>query len=290
MVRIISELSGGLGNQLFQLAALFRYSGNQNHQLCVDSHLVSSNRGDKQSQIDVCHGLMIPESEISRDCHRRKYWLKRIKIREFVFRKGPIEFIISPDFSHSINFKFSETLQTIGLRGEWQHSEIDISFVKRIRDLRSQDVNCGSKDIWVHVRRSDYLDIPMQSIFSQLDENYFKESVNYLRGKLGNLKVHFITDDVDFVAEALVPIINNSEICHFEGNAWEILSSHKHPAGVVISNSTFGWWLATLTDSQYVVAPRTWYRNSSINILERLLGPNHERKFKNSKCKSKSQR
>jgi hypothetical protein len=106
----------------------------------------------------------------------------------------------------------------------------------------------------------------MQRIFSQLDENYFTESVKILRGKLGNLKVHFITDDVDFVAKTLVPIVNNSEICPFEGNAWEILSSHRQPAGVVISNSTFGWWLATLADSQYVVAPRIWYRNNSVNI------------------------
>lgn len=259
MSNVGAELSGGLGNQLFQLATLMNFRFLHKQDIFVDAHLVGNRRGDKTSQEEVCRLLSIPEKPFSKSCHSGRHWLIKFRAEEVLKGRSLTQVIYSSDGTKP-KFQLEKNLI---LRGEWQHPEIDVGFLDLIGGLRSGLDVCGSGEILVQIRRTDYLSPLSQNIFWNLDETYFITAIEALRSRLGNLRVHFITDDVGYVRDNLINRINDSKVCRLNGHAWRILSAHQSPAAVVISNSTFGWWIASLANTPHVIQPEKWFRDGS---------------------------
>jgi hypothetical protein len=110
-----------------------------------------------------------------------------------------------------------------------------------------------NKTIVVHIRRTDYLNYGKRDI--SLPMEYFKKRLDAL-GDIHDHLVYFVSDDIEHVKSYFKEQPNfiyssNNEITDFQ-----II---KNADIAIISNSSFAWWAAYLSDKQSkVYAPKNW--------------------------------
>jgi hypothetical protein len=110
-----------------------------------------------------------------------------------------------------------------------------------------------NKTIVVHIRRTDYLKYGKRDI--SLPMKYFKERLDAL-GDISTFKVIFVSDDISHVKSYFKEKENyifslNNEIIDFQ------IIMHADIA--IISNSSFAWWAAYLSEKKNTVyAPKNW--------------------------------
>lgn len=109
------------------------------------------------------------------------------------------------------------------------------------------------KTVVVHIRRTDYLKYGKRDI--SLPMEYFKERLDAL-GDISDFKVIFVSDDISHVRSYFKEKENyifslNNEIIDFQ----IIMNADI----AIISNSSFAWWAAYLSEKQNTVyAPKNW--------------------------------
>ncbi|TDQ12005.1 alpha-1,2-fucosyltransferase [Pedobacter metabolipauper] len=109
------------------------------------------------------------------------------------------------------------------------------------------------KTVVVHIRRTDYLNYGKRDI--SLPMEYFKKRLNDL-GNIDDHSVFFVSDDIEYVKDYFKEQSNyifssNNEITDFQ-----II---KNADIAIISNSSFAWWAAYLSEKDNkVYAPKNW--------------------------------
>ncbi|MEJ7557796.1 MAG: alpha-1,2-fucosyltransferase [Pedobacter sp.] len=109
------------------------------------------------------------------------------------------------------------------------------------------------KTVVVHIRRTDYLNYGKRDI--SLPMEYFEKRLTDL-GDISDHKVFFVSDDIEFVRSYFKEKPNyifssNNEITDFQ-----II---KNSDIAIISNSSFAWWAAYLSEKKNTVyAPKNW--------------------------------
>jgi hypothetical protein len=112
----------------------------------------------------------------------------------------------------------------------------------------------------VHIRRGDYVKIPN---LGYLTLDYFQEEMRCFLSKGIVSEFLLFSDDPDYVrkmlAEDLIPMSTVFE--SNQDDAAAILVAMSFGRFFILSNSTYSWWAANLTqhDSPLVVAPKFWY-------------------------------
>jgi hypothetical protein len=122
-----------------------------------------------------------------------------------------------------------------------------------------------SQPLTMHIRRGDYLN-PENDFIGALSPDFFIEALEDLRLKPGLAKreVWIFSDDVSGAREEFSGL-------DLGPHRWIETPRLSDPAesmillgmgaGIVISNSTFSWWAATLGGTEFVIAPAPWFRN-----------------------------
>lgn len=116
----------------------------------------------------------------------------------------------------------------------------------------------------VHVRRTDYLNIPA---FAVCGEEYYKVAMEKMRERIPNTRFFVFTDDPGWcrqeftsedtvVVSGLPPSQNPLHDMHLMS-----LASHH-----IIANSTYSWWAAWIAkrETQQVMMPNRWMANETI--------------------------
>lgn len=288
-------MTGGLGNQLFQLAAALNLG--QKSEIVLD--VINGNpRNGANGKADL-FSLYSP-LEIS-DFSEKKNSLST-KIGGYVLRSGAepsrIEKIklyqISILFLASVYFTISHrklisvkvnlgvgysdiepsSIFNTLLIGYFQsHNWADEPFVKEI--LESLDVQNSSKKftvlrdeilkdkpIIIHVRRGDYAFEPN---FGILDSSYYRKGLTLLREKGRDQKIWAFTDDRGWAEQLLnfdtlgmsdIQIVDDSDL-----STGEVFDLMRYGSAYVIANSSFSWWAAYLSriETSDVIAPEPWF-------------------------------
>jgi len=110
-----------------------------------------------------------------------------------------------------------------------------------------------NKTIVVHIRRTDYLKYGKRDISLPMD--YFRDRLDQIED-IETFKVIFVSDDMDhvksfFPARPNFIFSSNDEITDFQ----IIMNADI----AIISNSTFSWWAAYLSEKKNIVyAPKNW--------------------------------
>jgi len=128
----------------------------------------------------------------------------------------------------------------------------------------------------VHIRRGDYLN---EKSFGVLSEEYY---VKAIRAQLSTERYNSIwlfSDDLDLARE-LIPSdvgLPVREVCEFDHSPASTLQAMRLGYGYVIANSSFSWWAAYLTenDGAQVIAPKPWFH--SIPEPQDLIPPSWKR-------------
>jgi hypothetical protein len=266
---IITQLTGGLGNQLFQYAAGKSLALHHQTDLKFDlSHFQLHNSrsfGLNQFRMQVLEASdeerkrLIPGSDIRKITERLKQAHKRQVYRE-------------PFFHYDTNFFSAKS--DVYLKGNWQSEKYFKPFQEQIRkDFTIKDelithlqsfankLRCESS-VSVHIRRGDYLQPSTLAYHGVLSDTYYTKAMALFMEKNSQHKFYVFTDDVAWVKNNLVlpehhefvsGMVSTSAIEDFF-----LMQSCRHN---IIANSSFSWWAAWLNDhsDKIVISPKAWF-------------------------------
>jgi hypothetical protein len=251
------KLAGGLGNQLFQLAAA---KGAGSKILLIDVSLLVGS--DRVFELNPLKSSVNFENYELSQCSQM--FTKKIKERkEFLWQSiqagGNRPSVLSGYFQHP---KYAESI----LR------EV-VEVIESTSKPRKQTYcNCSGEHIAMHIRRGDYLSVPRNKRnFGVLANEYFVSSI----GRFSE-NTHFVAfSDSDIESELLEAIPPTTHLTFAESDlkSWDLLQRMSSMDGIVMSNSSLSWWAARIgmemRQGFRVVCPNIWFKEipASQNLI-----------------------
>lgn len=276
------ELSGGLGNQMFQYALYLKLK-KLGKRVFLNTDFYKNSDADRKLQLDIFQGVDSAD----------RCWAK-----DKSFVSNMMNKLFSPKvYKDKINcyqpciYNFRDAV----LSGYWQSelyfSDIreDILKVYTFKDQYINDMNrtlskkmIAEQSVSVHIRRGDYLNNNNIGIYGQVctDAYYQYATEQILNNKnINDAVFYFFSDDIEWVKDNIESFFSKDvdmdylNIKFVDINKGDksyldmyLMSSCKHH---IIANSTFSWWGAWLGENEdkMVIAPKKWFQNYEENAL-----------------------
>ncbi len=249
---------GGLGNQMFQYAAL-KYAESMGKNVSADFSWYSI-PGNKY------HDLMIwdvfPNIDITFGNPDKINMYKKQAHIVYENESEHSSHIIAQkilDIKNGVYVGYSQVISIVEsnaelLRNCFKFKENDE--LKKLVDL----LKC-STTVSVHIRRTDYLN-KENYYLNVCDDEYYKRAMSYIRKKFDDILWIFFSDDIEWVKENYKTdnaIYIDRKMFESYSNWYDmfLMSLCNHH---IIANSTFSWWAAWIDNKQekIVVAPKKW--------------------------------
>jgi hypothetical protein len=288
---IITRLSGGLGNQMFQYAAGLSLAcarrttlkldtswfdesirGKAHERYALDQFNVTSPFATTQ-EIEHSRGLGLSPGQ-----KRILNLARSLRIHPFarsVLAAGDTFYEGRFGFTSAFTAQSAETY----LHGNWQSERffkpvadrLRIQFTPRLElpaaIIPLADRIRSSPSAFLHVRRGDYVSDPRYAReIGALGGDYYAQAVYRLRQQQPNARVFVFSDDID-AAQRDLSIEGPHEYVREPENTrphhiLHLMSLCDH---AIIANSTFSWWAAWLGEKNHgiVIAPKRWFSESS---------------------------
>jgi len=288
------SLTGGLGNQLFQLA--FGMWASKNSDLRLEWSLCHPRLNDEKIP-EVC-SFVLPKNVILEDSvltskiasrlvnHKLRLGLYKKKYEGSYFYRVLINFFVNLTASRhlgrcvrvvsGIGNGYSDQIVTptnplfVGFfqsyrwvqDGEIKSKMMELCLKKNGKEL--EDLKQLSKiehPLIVHIRLGDYLNDRDRGIPSS---KYYEKSISYLWKSKNYGKIWLFSDQLE-EAQSYIGLKWRTQmrlIPEVDGSASSTLEAMRLGKGYVIGNSTFSWWGAYLsyTGNASVVAPDPWFK------------------------------
>lgn len=289
---IFLNLTGGLGNQLFQLNAAIALS-NPGEEIRVEWKLGSPRLADNGLP-EIFSFILPPRVKL---ITRSSKWLPFLsKVLGFTLRSqhNPIgiakvkvvnrlivfsaSLIMSVFFHKRFQFVCPKDLGFENLIRNSKHGFLNGYFqsyfwpdIARIEIGKLVSLNSDlsyykelaktEEPIIIHVRRGDY---KTESTFGLLGSRYYKKSLEVLANKQVNCdNIWLFSDEPDLALVLMKKVTdNNIRLIPTSGlNSAETLEIMALGKAYVIANSTFSWWAAYSSSVPTVIAPRQWFKD-----------------------------
>ena len=269
---IITNLCGGLGNQMFQYAFGRALATRLNTQLFLDirNYEISKVRRYGLDHFSIS-GCVSPAKYLPPARRQRRlayYWWRY---------SGKF-----PRYVRELGLSYNKCTELINgnayLHGFWQSGMYFKEYEELIRNefrllpkpnhTSEKMLNRITKEasVSLHVRRGDYLNQKERKRYGTCSLDYYKRALSYIISKIGQTPVVYIfSDDHDWVrkefrieAETVIVSHGKTEEPH-EDMRLMIACEHN-----IITNSTFSWWGGWLNSNpqKIVVAPSNWFINN----------------------------
>lgn len=258
------ELNGGLGNQLFEVAAAYAY-GQTHHKTLVMDH--SQHKvGNRRTYFDTVYPWVSDYRHL-----KRKNW-RKLAEAHFHYTALPGQFgnVKLAGYFQSLKY-FAGVRDEVVRLFKQSTPAIPAEHVtyQRIQQALTPTVS-------LHIRRSDYVGHSMHPV-QPLE--YYQRALSAVREQLSHevktsepLTVVVFSDDLPWCQAHLPGAVNNNvvEWVYVEAaglsDAQEmvLMSECQHH---IIANSSFSWWGAVydLKPNTVVVAPKLWFANTTYN-------------------------
>jgi hypothetical protein len=295
MRKIYLSLTGGLGNQLFQLAAASAIADGDS----VEVEWVNSRpRLNSLGQAEVMD-FALPKNIGFQKRHKFQKlnsksigYLLRMGIdprryEDFKIYKGTAAFLTSvinlSTFRRYIRIhvnqgvgystrRFPKTSKSLHLIGyfqtfRWIQGDTSEEFLNNLTVREKSPellelINLASLEspLVVHMRFGDYR---MEKSFGLLTENYYRNSIQEL-WKLGQFESIWVFSDEIEQAKNYLKDMEISEIKYISNvakSSAQTLEAMRLGKGFVIGNSSFSWWAAasSFSENPKVIAPTPWF-------------------------------
>lgn len=122
----------------------------------------------------------------------------------------------------------------------------------------------------IHVRRGDYMDNTAKAVHYVCDLDYYKRAIK----EMGDMEYIVFSDDIPWCKEnfpAEYTFVENDlhkyggQIHHPNNSDVRDLFMMAACSHHIISNSSFSWWAAWLSESKKVIAPKRWFAVDKFN-------------------------
>lgn len=281
---MIVELSGGLGNQMFEYAAA-RYVQLQNN----DQMYFNLAAFARDSQREYALGHYRLDSKVKKlgkvfgnlnyfksqyYCHIYHRINKTRGEEAFKYLAGKKLLLTFDVYKH---YQINADTKGYYWKGCFQSEKYfpgiksvlkkDFEVVEDMSDAEKcfADELKKNNSVCVHIRRGDYVTNPIdKETLDICHKDYYLKGIDYLKRKLENPVFYVFsnsTEDLEWISKNYelpedVKYVNMNNTDYKE--LW-FMCKCKH---FIISNSTFSWWAQYLSDNdnRIVVAPDKWYR------------------------------
>lgn len=289
------SLTGGLGNQLFQLAAALNVFTGEN---IILTSAYGNPRPLKKPTADLYlfnlpKNVHVEERENANIIVQKGIgYILRMGIEPRNYEKNVLTKFLISNFSKFLLFldlrKFFhiESGKEVGFCNievkntntllvgyfqsyKWLEKEIVLNGIRSISPKRkSKFLNefvekaIIDKPLFVHVRLTDY---KLEANFGIPSASYYSEAVSRMMEFKNFEHIWLFSDDPEIAISYLPKAYSNivTIIPEFEDSPAETLELFRNGNGYIIANSSFSWWGAMLAHNQdvKVIAPNPWFRN-----------------------------
>jgi hypothetical protein len=268
---VVLKLEGGLGNQLFELAAGFYLAAKLNSELHVDQFSIplTTAHGETVSGIESFEALRLPNfkrvqllptlpnSSIIKLANRSSI-IKKIAIKWRIVTSNPykLKLFLESNREECLDefFKIKSPMKLHGNFQSWKIVEKAAEYgFPRVLRLRSspqwiinlKDMKDFKNSIVLHFRVGD--DARVNHNFRQPEISYYLEALKLLQSKKRFYRTYILSDDIPKVKELFGDKFTD-EIDYLEmpneSSAGERLYVLSLFGGIVCANSTFCGWAA----------------------------------------------
>jgi len=276
---IITEIKGGLGNQMFQYAAGRVLAEINKTNLLLDTKIYDNqimHNGFELSRIFNIDSGIAKHKDISKLNRFYNYKIEKY-IRAYVSK-----FLNNYNYYNEKNVTFDSEFFKLKdkcyLSGYWQSEKYFANHVDLIRNqfkfkifLSSQNsiiadtIKKTSNTISLHIRRGDYLStVEARSVHYVCNLDYYKRAMREIETKIINPTYFIFSDDIEWTKKNIKIKKNHHYIDHNNSiesyNDMRLMSLCDHH---IIANSSFSWWGAWLNPKidKIVIAPKKWFAN-----------------------------
>ena len=281
---ISPQLRGGLGNNLFQIAAVYSFAYDNKLKIVVEDIIVPGigHRATYQGKVESMIPIRISDIFPNINCVKGAtyYWSTYI-CQETNLNK----FVPMKDY---VLIKYADKVKMIGTfmsHFYFNHNQEKIqdlfNFSPKIEQYiknKYDKILSSDNTISVHIRRGDYISRIKKgdARFCLLDENYYKKAFDMFNKDMP-FYVFFKEDDESkiWIEKQLVPFIKGTYIILENEAAPVDLCLMSKCKNNIIANSTFSFWGAYLNrnNNKQVVAPSAWKKESDDTTLKNRVLP-----------------
>ncbi|MEX3008469.1 alpha-1,2-fucosyltransferase [Hoeflea sp. TYP-13] len=273
--RIITQIFGGLGNQMFQYACGRAMALRTGGDCVLDLRDFFAGPGQEPGLHHLnTVSCQLPDSEMPpMQSQRLRYLLWRgLKLEPRLIRQKGLAFdpeILGLDGNYC-------------LRGYWQSERFFADFAERIRQELSvktepDDKNAGllaeienQPAVSLHIRRGDYVkDAKTNAVHGTCSLEYYSRAAQHIAGHMEAEPVFYVFSDEPQWAVANLDLRFEMRVMDHNDSSrnyedLRLMSSCRHH---IIANSSFSWWGAWLNPSEekIVVAPNRWFADASMS-------------------------
>lgn len=276
---IITRLSGGLGNQMFQYAAGKALAVRHGAKLVLDlSWFGTQNLRSYELDCFVQDTPAATQADLDLIISSR---LKPILpvANAFGFLKKRIPLILEPHFHYWRGW--TSIGSPAAISGYWQSEHYFHDSAEAIRrdfafadqptgnNLRNHEKISGTDcSVSIHIRRGDYVSNPTTNQeHGTCSSDYYAKAIDFVAARIGTPHFFIFSDDISWVKSNFRP--GNHPYTLIDGNDADsgcmdmlLMAACRHH---IIANSSFSWWGAWLTEQKdsIVCAPTNWFRQQS---------------------------
>lgn len=272
---IITDLKGGLGNQMFQYATGLALSSEKNTKHKVDlTHFDNQDTFANETPRPFLLDKLKTRYEIAsqEDLRLVKYPIPVLSnvmniLNAFLVGRNYLKYPLHIGENMYLDGYFqkqeyfekysSQIISEFQLKKEYETKD----FLK-IAEQISRDEDSVS----VHIRRGDYITNPnANKHHGALNNSYYENACKFLNDRLGKINLYVFSDDIDWVKENMsfltvykITYVSSPEL--IGAQEISLMSKCKHN---IIANSSFSWWGAWLNQNEgkMVIAPKNWLRD-----------------------------
>lgn len=276
---IVSNLKGGLGNQMFEYAAGYSLAKDKDMEFKIDlGHFKNQsefkNETPREFQLnffDMPYEFATEQEIIKVKKQYSRGFLPILKLDSYLTMSNIIKYPLLTGISSDIY-----------MDGYFQNEEYFIQYEKEIKEMYSLKSRHITKDfikmcdeiksnydnsISLHIRRGDYVTNTQASKWhGLLSKDYYYKAIGYIKKKKGVEKpyIYVFSDDSKWVNENM-PFDGNVTFISEDFNPAQAIILMSKCKNNIIANSSFSWWGAWLNPNKekIVIAPEQWLAGSN---------------------------
>jgi hypothetical protein len=285
---VITELQGGLGNQMFQYACGRAFALGHRQKLLIDDSFFKENQvttdefTPRHYELDIFNlAVQIADRRLLKSFGANSVYKKGLTLFGRPYKKTYTE--IPGQGANQLE----KVKPPVLLKGYWQSEQYFAGYENEIRKAFCFEVPAtlnnrisqisNTNSVSVHYRRGDYLTNPVaQKVLGVLHNDYYAAAIKTIRQRVKNPFFYIFSDDREWVKNNL-PVTESYQVIedvpnYNHGYDMLLMSKCKHH---IIANSSFSWWGAWLNPDpqKIVIAPKRWFADERMNAYTTNLIP-----------------
>lgn len=278
---IVIKIQGGLGNQMFQYAAIRSLSESTGKPFALDNIQLERGEGVTLRHYTLSafniNPKILNQKEFRYFTQERKHpWMTSLKrklgkfVPKNIIQSGDLSFLDPRPYIHE-DVYFDGLFQSEKHFLEHRNLILKEFTLKNALSLEAQKmagIMDTTESVVIQVRRGDYVsNYKATANHGVTGIDYFDSALKHIQSKVSKeIEIFVISDDIEWCKGN----IKFSQKMHFVSQPsikdFEEIVLMTHAKHLIISNSTFGWWGAWLNQNpeKIIITPKQWFKNPKL--------------------------